>query len=253
MLPYSLTLFPVVGYNSLMKRVNAEQPYSAGQFLGDLNREWGGNMYYGIIPPHEQGLLDIRPRLMRGLMALARQTNRSKPLEIVAITTNPARDFRKIAIAGMPHSKEAKDRLHMLADPYCRDFLHEQLEWMMQECITPKQPVSEEILIVEEQLPFTFDGVESEIFNTPFTLPSFDAHLARVKTRARMLGERLDLKPEELPRFVDQIHLGMDRASEYAKLCEGGREEDLHPMVKVSTQFMLAQYYLRPKGPSLFL
>ncbi len=219
------------------------QPYSGTDFLDNLDSKWGGHLFWGILPEHKPLVANIRPYAYDALMTMAMRTAEQVPaLREIRLTKDPVSDFRKITIAGMPHPDEAQARMHMVADPFCRDYLHEQLEWFMQECLDPKP--KEETLVANDEANLAFEGPDSFIFSTRLRLPSLESYINAAKARAEQLGKGIGLTSDELPSFTEELHKAIDRLSASVKMVQSGKAEDLHPIVKWTAEVVLAQFQM---------
>ena len=237
--------------------MNQEVPYSGQDFLRDLETEWGGKLYFAINPKYQARVSNIKPEIPHRMDEFSRWSFKSKPTaEELKITGNIARDFRKYAISTLPHPDEAKRFVHLLADPFCRAELAEQLEWFLG---IPDRQEGEFVTV--STLPFhlegseSVEGLESIVFNTALTLSSLDHYFVLAKSKARDLGNLLELSDSEREEFVTEFEKGMNRFSIYTKMVDTNQGEELHGMIKVVAGVILSRFYLERKGrgPSLLL
>lgn len=224
------------------KESEGGEPYSADQFLADLEQAWGGGLYLGINErfASDPDLSDIRADIRERLAKLAFWTRRNKPT-VGEITLAPsiAETFRECATAGMPHSEEAQSFIHLLADPFCRGFLREQLEWFLS--VNMERNLQDEPVIVDS-LPFRFSGPDNFLFKTVLEYPDLEGYIAAAKSKGDVLARQLGLAAERQGEFISEFERSMNRFAQYARFVGENPHTDLHPIIKVIVLASLAQF-----------
>lgn len=217
--------------------------YSGAKFLEDLERVWRGKLYIGIKSNYEDRLVNVSPHAYVAFRAVFDLDAGTKPgLPVPAITGDIAQDFQAHLVAAAPHSEEARDRVHLLADPFCRSLVLERVNNFFMVCANA-QP--DDINPVVDNLPFKHVGLIGSVLDTPLFLPNLDAYFDLAKLKAQALAQQLDLSEEEITRFTAQFQLAMDRYKYYTKLVEEERGADLHPIILPICHITLGDYYSR--------
>lgn len=222
-----------------------EGSYSGTQFLQELEVAWGGKLYFKIAQSYEEELGDITPwayTSLRYVFDLNAKMERHP--DTIGITGNIATDFRNHLVTSMPHPAEASDRIHILADPFCRAVLDARLNNFLKACA--RTPDDEKSFAIEDTLPFTTDNaLRSSIFTTMLILPSLDAYFDMAKTRAGTLSRTMpDLTNEQRSRFEQEFDVAMDRFKAYVHLSQENKDGELHPMIQIMSHMLIGDYLL---------
>lgn len=220
-----------------------KETYSANDFLHDLETVWEGKLYFDIATEFKDKLSNISAQAYPALQSHHDQ-QRGELKGILSSSGNIAVDFRDFAISLCPHKGESRDFLHILADPFCRAAVTEELENLFRSCANAQ---GTESFVVKDQLPFKLEGPDSILFSFTPTLPTIEEYMETGRSRAQELASQLDLTEEQKARLASQIDLALDRFSHYIDLSRLNRGRGLHPMIRIITGYTLAQYYLMEK------
>lgn len=111
------------------EQLQTHETYSGKDFLRDLEIAWGGKLYFGLRQSYQEQVVNIKPasQALRDVIAHTLRANPSVS-EITITAGNLASTFQRNVLSGMPHPDEARDFIHLLADPCCRHFLRRGLE-----------------------------------------------------------------------------------------------------------------------------
>ncbi len=222
----------------------SNKEYSGLDFITDLEQRWGGRLFLTVAPSYVEQLRDITPLTYSALRKVYDfDLKEERHNTAISISGDISTDFREHLIASMPHKEESQDRIHLLADPFCRGFLLERVDTFLSNCLE-----SEEELVIEDQLPFALEGSKAIMFRTPLILPSLTAYFEYAKSKAKDLAKQLNLTPEETAKFEEQFRLGMDRFNAYTQLAHNDHDEELHSMIQVISRITLANYLLNIKS-----
>lgn len=216
------------------------EQYSGDDFFKDLGTGWGGRLYFGVNPQYQEGVLDISSTAYKVLSQIYELHAKYEKLPEFTISTDIAVDFRNHLITCLPHKEEGRDRIHLLACPFCRGLLEEWSETFLRECLHLPRDVRP--LVVDDYLPFKLEGLENEVFKTITPLPTLEDYFENTKLVAGDLAQMLALNEEQRNQFEEEFKRTMDRYKNYTRLAEQERDDDLHPMIRVMSMTALMQY-----------
>lgn len=228
----------------------AEQlTYSGTQFLSDLDKMWGGRLYFALKPQYGEAAADITPFSYTSLRTVFDINIATKPtITSIGLSGDITSDVREHLIDSTPHPEEAEDRLHILADPFCRAHIIERLETFLVESCRLTLPEGE--FVIEDELPFCFEGLKSDVFSTPFILRTIGDYFDVAKAKAAAFAQQVDLTDQQRAALAEEIRRGMDRFKLYIQMGREGRDRDLHPIIQVLTSMAELQFECKRKGIS---
>ncbi|MDP3940756.1 MAG: hypothetical protein Q8Q49_00445 [bacterium] len=229
------------------ENLREQEKYSGSDFIRELEARWGGRLFFAVTPELEGLLSDIKvpSRDVFAAIAAGRFPAASLSEEELELTGNPVEDFKACAIRAMPHPDEAEDFVHLLADPFCRALLAEQLEWFMQPSLPP-QP--DGIFATVSIMPFELEGPDSIVFQAPFFLPTPRHYFDAAKKKSGALSQQLDIAELDRQRFAIEFERGMDGFADYTELVLSGDHLDDKPsIVKTVSHLAAAQFLFKPR------
>lgn len=184
-------------------------PYSGLNFIRDLEKEWGGQLYFAINPSLNKFLQNIEPKQDKAIESLRQVVATVNPdANSFPLTGNHSSDFKDLISLEMPHPEKATNFVHFLADPFCRGNLIETLEMYLKTCLS-ETSLKEGEFIIQDQSPIDFE--DSRIFyETRELFPHFEEHIHQTRGKAAEISLRLNLTTEQRQEFVKDFELSLE-------------------------------------------
>lgn len=230
------------------ERFTQKERYSGNDFLRNLENVWGGQLYFEIAPVFQDRISDISSGAPNVLREISEKYKKMGGAANVSLSSNLALAFKDVILSASPHQGESRDRIHLLADPFCRGLLTEELENFFRGCIKVKE---DEPWIIEDKLPFALEGKKGVMFFPEPSFPTREEYFIAARAKAQDLANQLDLTDEEKSKFAEEFDLSMDRFEQYLNLMELNRHRGLHPFIQIASTdaLLLFQSLEKPLPP----
>ena len=210
---------------------NHELRRSANDFIFALERAWGGRLYIGISPEFKKHPLLLNFKPPEGLKTLFGLDNANQKVLNGSDVENLVWGFRTTTVQNMPHPERANDIIHIYTDPFCREYLLGELEWVFQECMGIER---NDTHVVKDKLPFNFISTDTSLLSQRQKVIELKDFFELVKSKASDFSHMLDgLTNNQRARFIKDFRLSMDCLSDCVRKIKKGEDLDLHPYIRL--------------------
>lgn len=212
-------------------------------FIEVLEHSWGGKLHLSIADQHHGKLTDVTQYAGRALQTVYEHSLTINPhLAPPAFLASRPGEFKRLVVESSPHPDQASDRIHLLADPFCRTVLLERLETFLAEAGQIHREEEDPFIVVDE-LPFSRLYPGSVIFEDTPQFTNLSEYFTQAARRAYHYAQRLDLRDREKELFEREFRQAINRLERYTNLTASDQDENLHPIIRIITNATLFHFF----------